>query len=132
MSRLTTILVCCTAIRLTQAAEPFVDVTQQVGLDRLSGGVAAWADFDNDGYLDLVSGARLFRNPAEKNHWPEVRLVGGGAVNASAVRTQVRIRLEDKTLTRQVEGATGQGNQNDLTLHSGLGSHAGPLRLNVR
>ena len=35
-------------------------------------------------------------------------------------------------LTRQVEGATGQGNQNDLTLHFGLGNHKDPVRLDIR
>ena len=35
------------------------------------------------------------------------------------------------TLTRQVEGATGQGNQNDLTLHFGLGGHEKAVRLEI-
>jgi hypothetical protein len=35
-------------------------------------------------------------------------------------------------LARQVEGATGQGNQNDLTLHFGLGKHKDPVRLEIR
>ena len=39
-------------------------------------------DFDNDGYPDLVTGGRLFRNPAGPNHWLKVQLVGGGKVNA--------------------------------------------------
>jgi hypothetical protein len=38
----------------------------------------------------------------------------------------------DQTLTRQVEGATGQGNQNDLTLHFGVGNHKDPVRLEIR
>ena len=33
---------------------------------------------------------------------------------------------------RQVEGATGQGNQNDLTLHFGLGERTEPVRVEVR
>jgi hypothetical protein len=44
----------------------------------------------------------------------------------------VRLKLDDATLTRQVEGGTGQGYQNALTLHFGLGTHAGPVRLEVR
>lgn len=93
---------------------------------------AAWADFDGDGYLDLATGGRLFRNPGGKNHWLKVRLVGGGKVNAAAIGAQVRIQMDDKILTRQVEGATGQGNQNDLTLHFGLGSHAKPISAEIR
>jgi hypothetical protein len=93
---------------------------------------AAWADFDGDGYLDLATGGRLFCNPGGKNHWLKVRLAGGGDVNSAAIGTQVRIQLDDKILARQVEGATGQGNQNDLTLHFGLGSHTEAVSLGIR
>ena len=110
----------------------FEEVSQAAGVDVPTTYQAAWGDFDNDGYPDLVTGGRLFRNPAGQNHWLKVRLVGGGNVNASAIGAQVRIRLGDKTLTRQVEGATGQGNQNDLTLHFGLGAHTDRLRLHIR
>mgnify|MGYP002525983236 CR=1 FL=1 len=36
------------------------------------------------------------------------------------------------TLVRQVEGTTGQGNQNDPYLHFGLGAHEGPVTLEIR
>ena len=93
---------------------------------------AAWADFDNDGDLDLVAGGRLFQNTAGGNHWLKVRLIGGGNVNRCAIGAQVRIRLGDQILTRQVEASTGQGNQNDLTLHFGLGAHSEPVVLEIR
>jgi hypothetical protein len=109
----------------------FEDVSQAAGVDVPTTYQAAWGDFDNDGYCDLVTGGRLFRNPSGDNHWLKVRLVGGGKVDTSAIGTQVRIRLGDKTLTRQVESATGQGNQNDPTLHFGLGAHTAPLRLHI-
>jgi len=110
----------------------FEEVSEAAKVDVPTTYQAAWGDFDNDGYPDLVTGGRLFRNPAGKSHWLKVRLVGGEGVNASGIGAQVRLRVDDKTLTRQVEGATGQGNQNDLTLHFGLGSHADPLRLEIR
>ena len=93
---------------------------------------AAWADFDNDGYLDLTTGGKLFRNPGGTNHWLKVHLAGNGRANKSAIGAQVRIQLDKQVLTRQVEGATGQGNQNDLTMHFGLGSRTGPVKLEVR
>lgn len=93
---------------------------------------AAWGDWDNDGHLDLITGGKLFRNPAGPHHWLKVRLEGGGKVNRAAIGAQARVRLGDHTLTRQVEGATGQGNQNDLTLHFGLGDRKDPVRLEIR
>ena len=62
----------------------------------------------------------------------EVRLKGDGKrVNRSAIGAQVRVKLKDKTLSRQVEAGTGEGNQNDLTLHFGLGAHKGDVDLEV-
>ena len=56
---------------------------------------------------------------------------GVRAVNHTAFGSQVRIRQQTATLVRQIEIATGQGHQNDLTLHFGLGTHAGPVDLDV-
>lgn len=93
---------------------------------------AAWADFDNDGDLDLISSGKLFVNQGNLSHWLKVRLEGDGAtVNRSAIGAQVRIRLGDAVLTRQIEAGTGEGNQNDLVLHFGLGAHGGPVDLEI-
>jgi len=110
----------------------FTDVTESAGLKGLGPTYqAAWADFDNDGDLDLVSDGKLFRNLGNANHWLRVRLRGTGKINRSAIGAQVRIRLNGETLTRQVEGATGEGNQNELTLHFGLGAHDRPVKIDI-
>jgi len=110
----------------------FADVTRLRGVAGRLTYQAAWADFDNDGHLDLLTGGRLFRNAMRAGHWLKIRLVGDGRrVNRDAVGAQVRVRLGRRTLTRQVEGATGECNQNDPTLHFGLGTHARPVTVIV-
>ena len=114
----------------------FTDVTAAEGLAGIGATYqAAWGDYDNDGDLDLVSNGQLFVNNQSdtgSNHWLKVKLTGDGTtVNKAAIGSEVRINAGGQILTRQVEGGTGQGNQNDLTLHFGLGSHSGPVDLEI-
>ncbi len=121
----------------------FVDVTPGSGLEKLPPTYqAAWADFDGDGDLDLVTAGKLFVNmrlepgqlAPKDSHWLEVRLIGDGVrVNRDAIGTQVRIRMPDgRTLSRQVECGTGEGNANSPILHFGLGTMEGPFTIDVR
>ena len=111
----------------------FTNVTAAEGLSSIGSTYqAAWGDYDNDGDLDLMSAGRLYENQGNSNHWLKVKLEGDGQlVNRSAIGAQVRVDLGGSTLTRQVEAGTGQGNQNDMTLHFGLGSNPGPLTLEI-
>ncbi len=111
----------------------FADATAAAQLGELGPTYqAAWGDYDNDGDLDLMAGGKLFENQGTGNNWLKVIVQGdGAAVNRSAIGAQVRIHVGDKTLTRQVEAGTGEGNQNDLTLHFGLGTHKAPVTLEV-
>ena len=93
---------------------------------------SAWADYNNDGALDLLSGEKLFQNTIRGKAWLEIRLRGDGiTVNRSAVGAQVGIKIGEQIYTRQVEAGTGEGNQNDSRLHFGLGSHQGPVSLEI-
>jgi hypothetical protein len=111
----------------------FADATAAAKLEALPPTYqAAWADFDRDGDLDLVTAGKLFENVMPKRHWLALQLSGDGStVNRSAIGAQVRIVLPMQTLTRHVEAGTGEGNQNDLLLHFGLGDQAGPVRLEI-
>ena len=84
---------------------------------------AAWADIDNDGDLDLCTAGKLFRNDNQlTGKWLKLKLSGDGArVNKSGIGTTVHIKLGDDVFTRHIESGTGEGNQNDLTLHFGFG-----------
>ena len=111
----------------------FEDVSEGAGVSGLPPTYqAAWADFDRDGDLDLVSGGKLLVNQTPGRHWLELDLRGDGTkVNRAAVGAQARVTVGDRVLTRQVEAGTGEGNQNDLVLHFGLGDEAGPLTVEV-
>ena len=96
---------------------------------------SAWGDVDNDGDLDLCTAGRLFINegtPGKSGNWLSLVLEGDGKkVNRSAIGALVRIKQKDRVLSRHVESGTGEGNQNDLRLHFGLGSHTGQVDLEV-
>lgn len=111
----------------------FVDVTAEEGVAELPATYqAAWADIDNDGDLDLCTAGKMFLNEGRDHHWIVLELSGDGAtVNKSAIGAQARIRFGDRVLTREVEGGTGQGNQNALALHFGLGSHGEPVDVEI-
>ena len=112
----------------------FVDVTEEQGVAKLGETYqAGWADIDNDGDLDLCSNGKLFLNENDTgNHWLKLKLSGDGKhVNRSAIGAQVRIRADDRVFVREVESGTGQGNQNDMTLHFGLGLIEGPVDLEI-
>jgi hypothetical protein len=114
----------------------FADRTAELGLSGIGPTYqAAFADFDRDGDLDLATGGRLYVNQigqGPKRHWISLRLRGDGAtVNRSAIGAQVRLRRGTTTWTRQVEAGTGEGNQNDSTLHFGLGESAEPVDIEI-
>lgn len=105
----------------------FTDVTAEAEIVAALTYQNAWADYDNDGDLDLMTGGKLYQNQAAGSSWLKVRLTGPG----SAIGAQVRLRDGERVLTRQVEAGTGEGNQNDLTLHFGLGTRTRPVELEV-
>lgn len=93
---------------------------------------AGFADYDNDGDLDLIASGRLFQNQGNSNSWLKVKMVGDGHfVSRDAVGAQLRIHSGNQTFTRQVEFGTGEGNQNDPTVHFGLGQISGPVDLEI-
>ena len=111
----------------------FSNVTDSEGLGgQPSTYQGAWADYDNDGDQDLLTAGTLYRNDTTGNNWLKIELVGdGNKVNMSAIGTIVRVDAGGQTLTRHVETGTGEGNQNDPTLHFGLGSVNAPVSVEI-
>ena len=44
---------------------------------------------------------------------------------------RMKYTIGKKTHTRQIEAGTGEGNQNDVRLHFGLGDHKDPVTLEI-
>ena len=118
----------------------FEDVTERLGppvtIDKAGRG-AAFADFDNDGDVDVFVNNvhdrpdfyRLDVKPGQ--NWLAVRLVGVKS-NRSAIGARVRARSGDVTQTQEVRGGGSYYSQNDLRVHFGFGSAARVDRLEVR
>lgn len=103
---------------------------------RASMGVA-YADFDHDGWVDLVvgnadEGYRLYRNqagfvlsPADRGQWLSIELAGAGQVNRDAVGARVYVTTPDGlTQMQEVINGSSLGGGNELTLSFGLGENA--------
>jgi len=101
------------------------------GITTENGWGAATSDWDHDGDLDLATRS-LFVNQYEGGgHFLSVRVVGDVAANRAAIGAVVELRSGGVTHLRQVQGGTGQGGQDSMYLHFGLGdaTSAGPIAI---
>ena len=111
----------------------FNDVGMMSGVDNNGRtlGVAT-ADYDRDGWLDLVignydAGYHLYRNQTgrlEANHWIAFELQGTGPINRDAVGARVYVTANGKTQLQAVTNGGSLGAGNALALHFGLGQVA--------
>ncbi|MCO4761904.1 MAG: CRTAC1 family protein [Myxococcales bacterium] len=90
-------------------------------------GMAA-ADIDHDGAPDMAAKGVVFRNSgqslregAKLGHWLQVQVIGDGKANRAAIGATIRVKSGSKTWLRYVSGGNGQGCQDSLTQHMGLG-----------
>ena len=88
----------------------------------------SWADYDNDGFLDLYVASQtghnlLYRNSGNSNSWVKVKCVGTVS-NRSAIGAKVRVyahhRGQDRQQLREITGGSDKTSQ-PLLAHFGLG-----------
>ncbi len=110
----------------------FRDVTEDAGVRIWDAASCAWIDFNNDGFLDIITGGRsefggegglhLFMNLGNGNHWLRVRLVGKQS-NSYGVGARIKIVIGDQIQIRDIDISSGLPGQNPPEAHFGLGDY---------
>ena len=113
----------------------FTDRTWLSGVGSMNGWGAASADYDEDGYLDLLvassDGVRLFHNEGGSYNWLAVRMDDLNC-NRSGVGSKVIVDYGRQSQMREITAGRGTGSQDSLTVHFGLGGYTGPVSVQVK
>ncbi|HEX8129750.1 MAG TPA: redoxin family protein [Pyrinomonadaceae bacterium] len=117
---------------LNLGTKKFMDISGVSGIDSITDGRAGvFADFDNDGDLDVFSTTiqgqahLLFRNNiGQGNNWLRIALEGNERTGRDAFSAVVRVKTSQGTLTKIKDGGSGFISQHDPRLLFGLGQDA--------
>ena len=116
----------------------FSDVTSVLGGGNFDGRGVAFADYDNDGDLDLCVTAdaedqtRLWRNDtSNSNRWITFILTGTCS-NRSAIGARIEVTTDLTSMVKEVSGGAGRGSQNSLPAEFGLGSANSITQVKIR
>jgi len=96
----------------------------RAGIGVTNGWGLAAGDLDNDGDPDLAYSGIWENHGAARGSWLQVRVVGDEGSNHAAIGATVELHAAGRTWLRYVPGGTGQGNQDSMYLHFGLGPAA--------
>ncbi|MDG6225472.1 MAG: FG-GAP-like repeat-containing protein [Candidatus Thermoplasmatota archaeon] len=135
----------------------FTDVTDETGLKVWNTYGSAWCDYDNDGWIDLVTGGgnwdpesgstvhssiHLFRNnggsSTSENSFLKVTLIGRES-NSAAIGARLTVDIDDdrdgtidRSMIREISAGSGaHGQQDAMVQHIGLGNVEGSIELKV-
>lgn len=114
---------------LNLGTKKFMDISGVSGIDSITDGRAGvFADFDNDGDLDVFSTTiqgqshLLFRNNVgQDGNWLRIALEGNERSGRDAFSAVVRVKTSQGTLTKIKDGGSGFISQHDPRLLFGLG-----------
>ncbi len=119
----------------------FLDTSREAGADfqikRAHRG-CAFADFDNDGRVDVVTTSlnepiELFRNESTgENHWLAIRLIGVKS-NRDGIGAKIRLATADgKAQFNHVTTSVGYASSSDRLVHFGLGKKRAVKLIEIR
>jgi hypothetical protein len=119
-----------------QQNKKFTDITSTLGGADFDGRGVAFADYDNDGDLDLCVTSSdsnfLWRNDTiTDNHWITFDLTGVTS-NRSAIGARILVEAGSLRIVQEVSGGAGRGSFNSLPVEFGLGSQASVDRAIIR
>jgi hypothetical protein len=114
----------------------FTDVAAAVGLASVNPGsdiCSAWADYDNNGFLDfylenstytgyLAGPHKLYRNSGNSNHWLQIRLIGISS-NRLGIGAKIQVTTGGLTQFREVGSGSSNACGNSLLAHFGLDTY---------
>ena len=103
-----------------------VDSGLGMRLEKVSRGFA-YADYDNDGDLDLLvtnlkGTPDLLENRGGQNRWLTLKLIGTRS-NRDAIGARVKVTAGNLTQIREVRSGSSYLSQNNMRLHFGLGEY---------
>jgi hypothetical protein len=117
----------------------FIETTKAAGIDLVApraGRGVAFADFDNDGFVDIVVAndgdpPTVLHNSGNSNHFLNFKLVGMKS-NRDAMGARVRVLAGGISQIREIAGGGSYLSQSDLRANFGLGEAAQAQTVEVK